>query len=91
MGESSTEGMHYGVLPVQLSVLGDAVFLPSGYRLVSAQYDMPHQIINFLVESADLPETPEGADLPRLNILVTAESHPQNYEFRKLTGKVVVS
>lgn len=74
--------MGHGILPLDLSIIADSIRLPEGYTLISAQYDDFARKVNFLVESGELAETPEGTQLPRLSLIARVDPCP---ECRKIT------
>ena len=79
--------MGHAILPVQFDVIAGSLLLPEQYKIISAQYDVFTRIINFVVESAELPEDlPDGQRLPTLVMRHTVETHPDDPTFRKVTG-----
>lgn len=79
--------MGHAILSAELSVIADAIYLPEQYKLIGAQYDMGSRLIKFLVESDELPEDKiDGNPLPTLQMSHSAEFHPEDHTFRKITG-----
>ena len=84
--------MGHAILKADLAAIAGAIYLPEQYKLVSATYDAQHRLINFLVESNELPEDKiDGLPLPTLLMHHTAETHPDDHRFRKITGKVEIA
>ena len=84
--------MGHAILPADLAAIAHAIYLPGQYKLVSVTYDAQCRLINFLVESDELPEDKiDGQPLPTLTMLHTVETHPDDHSFRKITGKVEVA
>jgi hypothetical protein len=83
--------MGHGILPISLEAIAGAIFLPEDYKLVSAHYDEFNRIVNLVVESEKVEETPAGQQLPRIHLLCAVAQWPTDPEYRKITSNIEVT
>lgn len=84
-----TQAPHLGILPVSIEHMEHMFLLPEPYSIIGVNYDAYRRIINFTLQSDALPESHEGAELPRLNLLYKVETlADQPREYRKITTEV---
>lgn len=81
--------MGKAVLPVQLDLLRSLFMLPESFRILSVAQDAQYESANFLLESPEISDRPNGAPLPHMILHVTVEQHPDNPDFRKVTVRSV--
>jgi hypothetical protein len=75
--------MGYATLPVHRTLLERMFALPEDYRIVSVnQYDGHTE--DFIIESPQLPDVPDGMALPRMTLHATVEYHPDDPDYRKI-------
>jgi hypothetical protein len=77
--------MGLALLPIHLSVLESALHLPEGYRLILVKHELESAVVNLLVESAEIPDSPTAAPLPRLDLMTSVHYHPEDRSYRKYT------
>ena len=77
--------MGHAILPMTLQTLGSVFQLPGNYQIVACQYDITRRMINFLVESDDVPENVNGEKYPELSLIVTRESLLEHPGYHKYT------
>jgi len=87
--------MPYAILTKSLDELAQIMKLPDEYTLVSAQFDMHHGSISFLVESSKLPEKDkEQASMHQgkttMDVVYSEERLGAGIDFTKVTPMIFV-
>jgi hypothetical protein len=78
--------MGHAILQAPLSAIAAYFMLPEQYKLISAHYHEHNRLVNFVVESAEIPEEKDNESLPTLKVYHSVEFHPDDHSFKKITG-----
>jgi len=79
---------HVGTLLVSAVLLERLLSFPDGMTIVGASFVKHVGLIGFTVASDALPETPDGYELPRVDLIATLEQHPLDPTFRRVTTEL---
>lgn len=74
--------MANAIIPVDLALLKAIFHLPESYELITIRPGRSG-VVEFLVASEDIPNTPE--QMPRVILHSTVEHHPSDRDFTKMS------
>jgi len=83
-----------GILLVSTDLLERMFCFPTGCKIVGASFvesKGEYKMLCITVASDALPETPDGHELPKVDLHVTVEEHPVDRSYRRITTKLSMS